>query len=160
MENKILIVGTGGSGKTTLGKKIGKILQIESISTDDLRYSKDFKKSFNEKIVINSIKKIISKKQWIIDSVYNENYILPIVNKAKLIIVLKSSRLKLIYRVLKREIKRRKSIPNIIKLLYWSQKFKNHNEKAHTILIKKKKIKEIVLSNKKEIDKFLSSISY
>lgn len=160
MENKILIVGTGGSGKTTLGKKIGKILRIESISTDDLRYSKDFKKNFSKEKVDNEIKKVISRKQWIIDGVYNESYILPIVKKADLILILKSSRLSLVHRIMKREIKRRKSIPNIINLLYWSQKFKNHNEKAHTYLTKKYNKKVIVLRNNNEIDTFLNSLNH
>ncbi|MEI6850257.1 MAG: hypothetical protein WCK29_04425, partial [archaeon] len=130
MNTRILIIGAGGSGKTTLAKKIGKILKIKNKSIDDFRYSKDFKIGFSQEKADKSSKKFLKNKNWILDGIYSERYIDPALKKAKTIIVLKSRRINLILRVIKREISFRKKyndrpFSDLIKLLYWSQKYKN-----------------------------------
>ena len=97
------------------------------------------------------------------DGVYAENYISPAFRKADVIIVLKPTRLKLIYRILKREISQRKKyqdkpLSDLLKLLYWSQRYKNHNEKKHLPLAEKYRKKVIFLRNNHEKDSFLKSI--
>lgn len=161
--NKILIVGAGGSGKTTLGKKIGTILKIPSKSIDELRYSKDFTVRFPDKKANSNLKKVISKSKWILDGVYAKDYISPVFKKAELIIVLQTHRLKLIYRIIKRDIKERRKYKNkpfsdLFKLLYWSQKYKGHNETKHLFLAKKHKKPVIFLRTNKEISNFLESL--
>lgn len=164
MYKRILIVGAGGSGKTTLGKKIGKILKIESKSIDELRYSKDFLIKFSDKKAKDNLNRLLRKKNWIIDGVYAREYIYPVFKKADIVICLRTSRLKLIYRIIKRDIKERKKYKNkpikdLLKLLYWSQRYKYHNEIKHGYLINKFKKRAIYLRNNKEIDYFLKSIS-
>lgn len=129
MYGKILIIGAGGSGKTTLGKDISKILHIESKSIDDLRYSKDFKFRFSDKRAKNNLKNFLRKRKWILDGIYAEDYIIPAFRKADLIIILKSNRLKLIYRIIKREITRKKKhnkpLSDLIKLLIGHKNIRN-----------------------------------
>ena len=42
-KNKIIIFGLTASGKTTLARKISKILKIKIYHTDDLAYKKKWK---------------------------------------------------------------------------------------------------------------------
>ena len=155
MYKRILILGAGGSGKTTIGRKIGRIMNIESKSIDDLRYSKDFRIKFSDKNAKNKLKSLLKKEKWILDGVYVEDYIFPAFKKADLIIVLKSTRLKLIYRIIKRETSIRKKYKNkslldLVKLLYWSQKYKHHNETKYLPIAKRYNKKIIFLRNHSE----------
>ncbi|MDO8563393.1 MAG: AAA family ATPase [Nanoarchaeota archaeon] len=164
MYKKILIVGPSGSGKTTLARRIGKILKIESKSIDELRYSKDFLIKFSDKKAKNNLSRFLRRKRWILDGVYAREYIYPAFRKADIVIGLKASRLKLIYRIIKRDMKERKKYKNkpikdFFKLLYWSQRYKYHNEIKHQELIKKFKKRAIYLKNNKEIESFIKAIS-
>ncbi|MSS74298.1 hypothetical protein EXS72_01525 [Candidatus Pacearchaeota archaeon] len=163
MFKRILILGAGGSGKTTLGKKIGNIINVSSRSIDDLRYSNDFKIRFSDKKEINNLNILLRKKKWILDGVYAENYIYPALKKADLIIVLKSNRLRLICNIIKREILRKKKqskpLSELVKLLYWSQKYKYHNETKYLPIVEKHKKKIIFLKNDSEKDNFLKSLT-
>ncbi len=164
MYKRILIVGSSGSGKTTLAKRIGKILNIKSKSIDELRYSKDFLIKFSDKKAKSNLNRILRCKSWILDGVYAKEYIYPAFKKAEIVICLSASRLNLIYRIIKRDIKERRKYKNkplkdFFKLLYWSQRYKHHNENKHEELIKKFKKRAIYLKNNKEIESFIKSIS-
>lgn len=164
MYDKILILGTSGSGKTTLGKKLSRILKIKSKSIDQFRYSKDFQKRFSEERSNRYMTQFIKQKRWILDGIYTKPFIYPAFRKADIIISITTTRINLAYRIIKREIRERQKYKNrpvkdLIKLLYWSQKYKRHNEKAHISLAKKYKKEIIFLKNNKDIDNFLNSIS-
>ena len=162
MYKRILILGTGGSGKTTLGKKIGKIISAESKSVDDLRYSNDFNHRFSDKKQDNNLKRLLGKNKWVLDGVYNETYITSALKKADLIIVLKSSRLKLVYQIMKRELakinRKNKPLFSLLKILYWSQKFKRHNEAKPLQLAEKFKKKLIFLENNSQKKDFINAL--
>ena len=86
------------------------------------------------------------------------------IKQADLIITLKAPRPKLIYRNLRRRISHRKKDKNrpvleLLKLLYWSQKYKFHNEVKHLDLAKKFKKKTLFLKNNGEIENFLKSLA-
>jgi adenylate kinase family enzyme len=157
MDRRILILGPGGSGKTTLAKKISTIAKLHYKSIDELRYMKGFRRSYPPEVIKYNISKFIKRKNWITDNVYNENYMIPVLKRANLIIVLKLSRLKLLHRVVRRELKR-SSFRTLLKLVYWAQKFKKHNETKHLDLSTKLKKKIIILGNNNDIEKFLDSL--
>lgn len=105
---RICIYGSTGSGKTTLAVKLGKILNIIPTHIDDLFWLKDWVTEDKDKLAIK-IKKISSKDSWIIDG--NYSYVSRFVmNRATLIIILKISLWRTLWRVNSRSIARRFNI--------------------------------------------------
>jgi adenylate kinase family enzyme len=164
MYNHILIIGATGSGKTTLAKRLSSILSTPQKSTDDFQYTNHFQTKFSEKERDSKLKKFLQNKKWIIDGVQAKPWVYPIFKKAEIIIMLRTNRIKLIYRLIKRFLeekkkKKDKELRDLIKLLYWSQMYKFDNYKKHIKLASKFNKKIIFLDNGKEIENFIHSIS-
>lgn len=134
---KILIVGTVGTGKTTLARKLSKeynikYYEIDSIVHDDVNKKKRTPQQQNE--IISNIDK---EDGWIIEGVLRENleYLLEIAEKIIYLDIPKNIRNK---RILTRYIKQKIGIeksnykPNLemLKMMYkWSNEFeKNRDE--------------------------------
>lgn len=134
---KILIVGTVGTGKTTLARKLSKeynikYYEIDSIVHDDVNKKKRTPQQQNE--IISNINK---EDGWIIEGVLRENleYLLEIAEKIIYLDIPKNIRNK---RILTRYIKQKIGIeksnykPNIemLKMMFkWSNEFeKNRDE--------------------------------
>lgn len=110
---RIGIYGGSGSGKSTLALELGKILNIPPIHIDDLFWLKDWVQEDHTKLV-NKIEEITNKKYWIIDG--NYSFLSKIVmNKATLIIIIRISIWKALWRLFNRTIVRRTNF-NYIKV--------------------------------------------
>lgn len=133
---KILIVGTVGTGKTTLARKLSKeynikYYEIDSIVHDDVNKKKRTPQQQNE--IISNINK---EDGWIIEGVLRENleYLLEIAEKIIYLDIPKNIRNK---RILTRYIKQKIGIEKsnykpslkMLKMMYkWSNEFEKNRE--------------------------------
>lgn len=133
---KILIVGTVGTGKTTLARKLSKeynikYYEIDSIVHDDVNKKKRTPQQQNE--IISNINK---EDGWIIEGVLRENleYLLEIAEKIIYLDIPKNTRNK---RILTRYIKQKIGIEKsnykpslkMLKMMYkWSNEFEKNRE--------------------------------
>lgn len=66
---KIMLIGSGGAGKSTLARKIGQILAIEVTHLDTLMWRSNWEIiDRNEQMDIQQ--KLVRKDEWIIDGNY------------------------------------------------------------------------------------------
>ncbi len=149
---KILIVGTVGTGKTTLAKKLSKdynikYYEIDSIVHNDRQNGR--KREEEEQNVI--IKNINKNENWIIEGVLRKNlqYLLELADK---IIYLDVPKYKRNIRILKRYIKQKLKLeksnykPDIkmLKMMFkWSNDFEKNKKELENLLLKYKNKLEI-----------------
>lgn len=142
---KILIVGTVGTGKTTLAKKLSKdynikYYEIDSIVHDDRQNGR--KREEEEQNVI--VKNINKNENWIIEGVLRKNlqYLLELADK---IIYLDVPKYKRNIRILKRYIKQKLRLeksnykPDIkmLKMMFkWSNDFEKNKKELENLLLK------------------------
>lgn len=149
---KILIVGTVGTGKTTLAKKLSKdynikYYEIDSIVHDDRQNGR--KREEEEQNII--VKNINKNENWIIEGVLRKNlqYLLELADK---IIYLDVPKYKRNIRILKRYIKQKLKLeksnykPDIkmLKMMFkWSNDFEKNKKELENLLLKYKNKLEI-----------------
>lgn len=142
---KILIVGTVGTGKTTLAKKLSKdynikYYEIDSIVHDDSQNERKRKEEEQDVIVTN----INKNENWIIEGVLRKNllYLLELADK---IIYLDVPKYKRNIRILKRYIKQKLRLeksnykPDIkmLKMMFkWSNDFEKNKKELENLLLK------------------------
>lgn len=144
---KILIVGTVGTGKTTLARKLSKdynikYYEIDSIVHDDSQNGR--KREEEEQNVI--IKNINQNENWIIEGVLRKNlqYLLELADKIIYLDVPKDKRnIRILKRYIKQRLKLEKSNykPDIkmLKMMFkWSDDFEKNKKKLENVLIKYK----------------------
>ncbi|MEY9979260.1 AAA family ATPase [Lysinibacillus sp. RC79] len=101
---KIHIIGSVGSGKTTLAKELSETLNIPYYELDNVVWirqnSGDIRRSDQQKV--DYLNDIILTKAWIIEGVHNEEWVAQSFSKADLIIFLDTNYFIRIYRIIKR----------------------------------------------------------
>jgi len=70
MNKKIIITGTTCSGKTTLGKKLSKKLNIPQIDLDDIHFLPNWIEKDAEKFIEDVNNETNSKDEWIVTGSY------------------------------------------------------------------------------------------
>lgn len=147
---KILIIGTVGTGKTTLAKKLSKQYNIKYYEIDSIVHDDDnggIKRTFKQQDEI--IKEINKNNNWIIEGVLRENlyYLLDLSER---IILLDVNKRKRNIRILKRYIKQKLKLEQVnytpslkmLKNMYkWS---KRYEENKKTFIKKLDKYKDKV----------------
>lgn len=63
---RIIIIGNGGTGKSTLGEKLGKILNLKVTHLDKLTFKPGWKR-VDEDEFRKSLSELISERNWIIE---------------------------------------------------------------------------------------------
>ncbi|MSS74255.1 hypothetical protein EXS72_01290 [Candidatus Pacearchaeota archaeon] len=154
--NRIGIIGGSGSGKTHLAQKLSKILKIKNYELDDILWAKKYTLKISKSSMIKILKKITTKKRWIIDRV-SSSWIAQGIKKSELVILLKIPSPKIIWRLFLRHLECRiKKIPetwkDFIDLTKFSIEYNkgNHTSLRHQILIKKHKLNLKVVENKRD----------
>jgi adenylate kinase family enzyme len=99
---KIMVIGCGGSGKTTFSQEISKIFGIDVIHLDLLFWKPGWVETEKSKWK-QIVKEISSQKQWIIDGNYGSTIDIRL-SAADTIIFLDMSRFSCLWRVLKRRL--------------------------------------------------------
>lgn len=153
---KILIVGTVGTGKTTLARKLSKeynikYYEIDSIVHDDVNKKKRTPQQQNE--IISNINK---EDGWIIEGVLRENleYLLEVAEKIIYLDIPKNIRNK---RILTRYIKQKIGIEKsnykpslkMLKMMYkWSNEFEKNRDEFENKLNKYEDKLEVIGNEK------------
>jgi adenylate kinase family enzyme len=99
---KILVIGSGGSGKSTFAKQLGKILEINVIHLDSLYWKSGWIEPPKHEWA-EVVKHLIAQDSWIMDGNYSGTIDLRI-EACDTVIFLDKSRLLCLWRVLKRAI--------------------------------------------------------
>lgn len=162
--NKILVTGNAGSGKSTLSKKLGIILNMPVYSLDSIVWQKGWKKTPDKEKALR-IKELISKDNWIIDGVSMDVF-----SAADTVIFLDVPRRVSYWRVLKRNwkylFKSRPELPPdcpeilIIKKLItiiWNF-YKNYRPRILKAMEESKNKKIVHIRNNTEMADFLKDI--
>jgi len=166
--NRIMILGSGGAGKSTLARRLSERLQIDVIYLDQYYWKEHWVESTKEEFKKN-VQQLVEKEQWIMDG----NYASTLAERLKhvdQIIFLDTPNWKCLFRIYKRYFQYRgrtregmtKNCPERVDLIF-----------AHYILIYPlvhkprvfKMIKEynafdklVILKNNKDIDKYLAQV--
>jgi len=163
--NKILIVGAIGSGKTTLAKKLSKMLKIKRYELDDIAYKKraTYEKQ-KPKVRDNKVKSILKKKKWIIEGFYSRYWTYPIYKKADMVMILNIkpsiAKKRVIIRFLKRKFlsKRKTNLKRITSLFKYINEYPKKYLKMQKESAEENGKRPLILHNNKEIKKFLKSM--
>ncbi|WP_078379850.1 DNA topology modulation protein [Sutcliffiella halmapala] len=165
---RIAIIGSGGSGKSTMARKLGKLLHIEVLHLDALFWKEGWvgtSKAEQREVQ----QELIQKEKWIFDGNYGGTMDLRL-KKADTIIFLDMPRSTCLYRVLKRRYQyRNKTRPDMgegceekldLEFLKWVWEYPV--TKKPGILEKLKVLSEekrvIVLHSRKEVEQFLIQV--
>ncbi|MBO8157279.1 MAG: DNA topology modulation protein [Bacillaceae bacterium] len=97
---KIIIIGSGGAGKSTLAKQLGQILNIEVIHLDAVFWKPGWEPTKKEEF-IQKLKRFMEKDQWIIDGNFGSTLDIRL-KHADTVIFLDYSRYLCVYRIVKR----------------------------------------------------------
>ncbi len=164
---RIVIVGSAGSGKTTLAKKLKSILKIDVYHLDRIFWKRDWERKAEEERT-DILQGIAQGKPWIIEGNYPKS-LNPCLDVADTIIFLDFPPLLCLRRVIKRYYKdfglRRRDLPMdctdrltlqfIINVLLF--KFTNRRSIMQELDIYKDKHKEIIiLRSSKDVDDFVA----
>ncbi|MDN6656978.1 MAG: AAA family ATPase, partial [Staphylococcus simulans] len=101
MAERILVIGSPGTGKSTFAKQLSQKMNIPVFHLDKLFWKNDHE-TINQEEFIKQIEKVIAENEyWIIDGNYRDT--LPLrLEQAELVIWLKAPRWKCILNVVKR----------------------------------------------------------
>ena len=168
MHKRIYIIGNSASGKTSLAKQLSRILRIKSYDLDDFYYERKFSKKRDAKTVEKLVKKVTRTKKWIIEGVYS-SCVTCSLDKADLIIWLDYPFHVIASRLIKRQIKMREKLPDLLDFLhyiwdYYQKPNHKHYERNESNYYKHKKIIEtyhaeiVHITSKKELERFVSNL--
>lgn len=158
---KIWVFGGTGSGKTTFTKELSSILHLPYYNTDFMKYSKDFKVEYAEKTRRQNIIRLSKKKKWICEGTNAGDWIWPAFKEVDYVIILKLSPLIRLKRLYNRETNERKRMLNLSKRLSLGSLVFSYNfsqYRLHKRLAAKFNKPVVILSNRKEISRFLESL--
>lgn len=167
MKQRIYILGTSASGKSTLAEILSEKLNVPVYHLDDIFWYKKYSRKRNEKKRDEMISKIIGKKRWIIEGVYG-SWTEKGIKKSDLVIWLDFPFRILSLRILRRFLKEKnkktdENWKNIFRLIKYVKKYKKGDHgssyKSHKTLIDEYKVNTVIIKNKKQLNNFLRTMN-
>ena len=164
---RIIIIGCGGAGKSTLARKLGEVLDLPVVHLDKLFWKPGWVETTAEEFDA-LLAQELAKDQWIMDGNFNRT--LPErIKRCDTIIYLDFSRFACLMGVLKRIITTYGKVrpdmgegcPERIDLdfLKWVWNFnKNKRESYYKLLNEAENVETIVLKNRRAVKLFLKSL--
>ncbi|QXE02262.1 DNA topology modulation protein [Terribacillus sp. DMT04] len=166
--NRIAIVGSSGSGKSVLARRLGEMLQVEVWHLDALLWKPDWVLTPREEQK-QIQQELVSRDSWIIDGDYNSTLDIRL-EAADTIIFLDMPRMICLYRVLKRRLMyHNRSRPDMQKgckekldLALFRRVWQYRTSKRPVVLEKlellAKDKRVILLNNSKEVKKYVDEM--
>ena len=161
--SRIIIVGSAGSGKSYLAKRMAEITGYPFVHLDNEYWKPGWVKTPREEWIASQ-KKMMNTEQWIIDGNYNSTMELRF-EASDAVIFLDINRFVCIYSAIKRHGKKRSDLPDyltenfdkeFIEFLKWIWEFPKTGKKRivelHNIYAEKP---FIVLKSRKEVNQFI-----
>ena len=161
---RILIIGCGGAGKSTLARQLGELTGLPVVHLDKLFWHPGWVESTKEEIDAK-IAAALDEPQWIMDGNYNRT--LPLrIRKCDAVIYLDFSRFACLMGVAKRVLTTYGTVrPDMadgcperfdLDFLRWVWNFnKNKREQYYRLLNEAEGVETIVLKNRRAVRKFL-----
>ena len=131
---KIHIIGSVGSGKTTLAKRLSKQLGIPYFELDNVVWKRgeteDSRRTEQERDAY--LQSIVLMEEWIIEGVHNEDWVSKSFQEADMIVFLDTNYFIRTFRIIKRFIKQKLGIENanykpsfsiFLKMFKWNRYF-------------------------------------
>ena len=164
---RILIIGCGGAGKSTLARQLGEKTGLPVVHLDQLFWHPGWVESTKDEIDTKILEEL-GKPRWIMDGNYNRT--LPLrLEKCDTVIYLDFSRFACLFGVLKRVLTTYGTVrPDMaegcperfdLDFLKWVWNFnKSKREKYYRLLNEAEDIEKIVLKNRRMVKRFLKSL--
>jgi adenylate kinase family enzyme len=165
--SKILIIGSGGAGKSTLANRLGKLLQIEVLHLDKLYWHAGWVETPKSEWR-QTVEQLLKRDAWIMDGNYSGTLDIRL-EACDTIIFLDIARTICVWRVLKRAVMyRNRSRPDMaegcrekldLEFILWIWNYPRRSRpKIVRMLESKREEKRIVrLRSQSEIESFLSA---
>ena len=164
---RIIIIGCGGAGKSTMARQLGDKLQIPVVHLDKLFWKPGWVESSREEIDAKIMAEM-AKPQWIMDGNYNRT-LAERMRHCDTIIYLDFSRFACLMGVLKRVITTYGTVSPDMgegcperfdgEFLQWVWNYnKNKRESNYRLLNEATHAETIVLKNRRAVKKFLKSL--
>jgi adenylate kinase family enzyme len=164
---RVHIIGTSGSGKSFLAKKLSNLLKIKVYDLDDLFWKRKYNIERDEKERIKLLKNITKKNKWIIEGVYS-SWVEDSIKRSNLIIWLDPPAHILSYRLIlrffrRKEFKELEGWKGLRLMLKYAINYHKKKQAAgyylHKGLIEKHKASFVYIKSKKELNKFLEDFT-
>lgn len=163
---KIHIIGSVGSGKTTLAKELSSKLKIPYYEIDNVVWirwkSEDIRRTAEERD--EYLHSIIHSEAWIIEGVHNEDWLANSFHKAELIIFLNTKYSTRTYRIIKRFVLQKLRLEQsnykptmeiFFKMFKWNRHFEEVGKLNFFEKYGKYSDKILVIDNKESLDNYL-----
>ncbi|WP_226000614.1 adenylate kinase [Paenibacillus sp. BJ-4] len=102
---RIIVIGSPGSGKTFLAKRLSKWTHLPYISLDDLYWGPEWRRS-TDKQFFKQLDEVLEKEEWIIEGNYHDYYFTERLQRSDTIIVMDVSTIEAITGVITRSLNR------------------------------------------------------
>ncbi|PKR76781.1 DNA topology modulation protein FlaR [Halalkalibacillus sediminis] len=164
--NKIHIIGSVGSGKTTLARKLSAKYDIPFFELDNVVWERhengDRRRTEEEKR--ECLMSIFAQDRWIIEGVHNEEWVKDCFENAETIIFMDPSMNVRRYRIFKRFLKQRfgreksnykPTLKIFFKMYKWNKHFEGKGKANFFKKYKKYDGKIVVVSKKEDVSSFM-----
>ncbi|MFB4169425.1 shikimate kinase [Virgibacillus sp. JSM 102003] len=163
LSNKIHIIGSVGSGKTTLAKKLAAKLEVPFYELDNVVWKRhkagDIIRSEKERE--EYLNTLVNSDAWIIEGVHNEEWVSKSFQNADMIIFLDTSYATRSYRIMKRFILQKLGLETsnytptlkiFFKMFKWNRRFEENGKPNFFEKYGMYCNKTIVVTNKKQLE--------
>jgi adenylate kinase family enzyme len=164
---KIHIIGSVGSGKTTLAKELSLLLNLPYYELDNVVWKRyktgDIRRTEEERD--KYLTSIINSESWIIEGVHNEDWVSGCFHNAQLIIFLDTKYSTRIYRIIKRFVFQKFGIEKsnytpttkiFFKMFKWNRYFEQVGKPDFFNKYDKYSDKFVVINHKKTLQNFFT----
>ncbi|HEX8472794.1 MAG TPA: DNA topology modulation protein [Pyrinomonadaceae bacterium] len=97
---KVLVIGSGGAGKSTFARRLGEVLGLEVIHLDTLYWNPDWIETPRD-VWRERVAKLVEREAWIIDGNYSNTFDIR-VEACDTLIFLDTARTVCLWRIIKR----------------------------------------------------------
>ncbi|MBV9242185.1 MAG: DNA topology modulation protein [Acidobacteria bacterium] len=161
---RVVVIGSGGAGKSTFSRKLGEITGLPVVHLDKLYWHSGWVKTPREEW-LPVVEREMAKPEWIMDGNYGNTRVMRM-QAADTIILLDLPRYVCMYRILKRALTYREgSRPDMAdgcrekidpEFILWVWNYKNRGrEHAMREISELEGKRVVILKNQKQIDEFL-----